>query len=230
MAYFFFLDGVLLPVPPSALTTKIKNKNKTIELIKEAEVNILKDAGLTEVSFKAMLPNMHYPFARYQDGFVGASYYLGKLEALKKSKKPFQFIISRRMPNGQVLPHTNMTVSLENYDITENGGDFDFSVAIELKQYRPFGTKSARIKSSGDGTATIRKEPVRDTKESGSNYTVIKGDTLWNIAKQEYGAGVDWEKIYEANKETIEATAGEYGKPSSSNGWWIYPGTELVLP
>ena len=229
MAYFFFLDGVLLPVAPSELTTKIKNRNKTIELINESEVNILKDAGLTEISFKALLPNVNYPFARYPDGYQSASYYLGKLESLKKAKKPFQFIVSRRMPNGKILPYTNMTVSLENYDITETGGDFDYTVAIELKQYRYFGTKSAIIKSAV-GTATIRKEPVRDTKDSGGNYTVVKGDTLWNIAKQEYGTGTDWDKIYEANKDTIESTAGEYGKSSSSNGWWIYPGTELVLP
>ena len=37
-------------------------------------------------------------------------------------------------------------------------------------------------------------------------------------------------EIYELNKDTIEAAAKKYGRSSSSNGWWIYPGTVLQLP
>ena len=42
MAYTFYLDGVQLPVTPSKLETKIKNNNKTINLINEGDVNVLK--------------------------------------------------------------------------------------------------------------------------------------------------------------------------------------------
>ncbi len=35
------------------------------------------------------------------------------------------------------------------------------------------------------------------------NYTVVKGDNLWNIAVAAYGDGFKWTTIYEANKETI---------------------------
>ena len=31
-------------------------------------------------------------------------------------------------------------------------------------------------------------------------------------------------------KAAIEAAAKKYGRSSSSNGWWIYPGTVLKLP
>ena len=51
MSYQFYLDGVQLPVAPSKLQLKIKNQNKTMALINESEVNVLKLPGLTEISF-----------------------------------------------------------------------------------------------------------------------------------------------------------------------------------
>ena len=70
-----------------------------------------------------------------------------------------------------------------------------------------------------------------DNKASKSQtYTVKKGDCLWSIAKAAYGSGSKWKAIYEANKAVIESTAKKYGKSSSSNGHWIYPGTVLTIP
>jgi len=44
MAYSFFIGDVMLPVTPPALELKIKNHNKTITLINDGEINILKNA------------------------------------------------------------------------------------------------------------------------------------------------------------------------------------------
>jgi outer membrane protein OmpA-like peptidoglycan-associated protein len=38
-----------------------------------------------------------------------------------------------------------------------------------------------------------------DTKD----YVIQKGDTLWAIAKREYGNGMQWKRIYEFNKDVI---------------------------
>lgn len=40
--YYFYLDKLLLPVPPEKLELKIKNQNKTMNLINEGEVNQIK--------------------------------------------------------------------------------------------------------------------------------------------------------------------------------------------
>lgn len=65
---------------------------------------------------------------------------------------------------------------------------------------------------------------------SSTSYTVVRGDTLWGIAKKIYGNGLEYGDIYEANRETIENTAKERGKKDSSQGHWIFPGTVLEIP
>ena len=60
--YKFYFNKDVLPVTPRAITTTFKNQNKTITLINEGEVNLPKAPGLTEYSFKFMLPWCNYPF------------------------------------------------------------------------------------------------------------------------------------------------------------------------
>ena len=49
-------------------------------------------------------------------------------------------------------------------------------------------------------------EPVPEEKPavSPNTYEVVKGDCLWKIAQKFYGTGVEWNTIYEANKDTIK--------------------------
>lgn len=191
MAYNFFIDGVQLPVSPSSLETKISNKNETITLINEGEINLLKKAGLTELSFDVLLPNSNYPFAVYPDGFHPATYYLEKLESLKLGNKPFQFIVNRLKPNGNLLFDTNMTVSIEDYTIQEDAEEgFDVVVSIKLKQYIPYGTKVIKIKQAPSPTSKpvlTKAAPRPVTKSVPQSHNVVSGDTLWSICKKHYG-------------------------------------------
>ena len=59
---------------------------------------------------------------------------------------------------------------------------------------------------------------------------VKQGDNLWDIARVKLGNGARQAEIYTLNREVIEAAAKKHGRASSSNGWWIYPGTMLRLP
>ncbi len=75
-------------------------------------------------------------------------------------------------------------------------------------------------------TATVKKE----NKNTGRKYTIVSGDTLWGISSRFLGSGSKYMQIYNSNKSTIESAAKRYGKSSSSNGHWIYPGTVLNIP
>ena len=211
MAYYMYLDGVLLPVTPSKIDMKIKGQNKTMTLINEAQINILKTPGLTDISFKAMLPAFKYPFAEYGGEFVEPKYYLKKLEELQTAKKPFQFIVTRNSPVGKSFFHTNMSVSLESYDISEDVKEgFDIYVNIKLKKYKSYGAKTVVVTqttttaTTTTATATTyTPRPAENPPATGTSYTVQTGDCLWNIAKQFYGNGAMYMTIYNANKGII---------------------------
>jgi LysM repeat protein len=235
MAYDMYLGTMLLPVTPSKLSININNKNSTMVLINDGEINILKKAGLTEISFTALLPNVKYPFAVYKSGFQKASAFLDKLEELKTSQKPFQFIVSRQMPKGGKLFDTNIKVSLEDYKIIEDSDNgFDVNVDISLKQYRDYQTKTVAItikqQTAAKVTATTSSTRSTSSAPTYKTYTIKSGDTLWGIAKSKLGSGSRYTEIYNLNKSTIEAAAKQHGRASSSNGNWIWPGTVLQLP
>lgn len=227
--YDFYLGKMLLPLAPGKMDIKIKNQNKTLNLINEGEVNMLKKAGLTEISFDLLLPNRPYPFAQYKDGFKAAGSYLEELEKLKTSQKPFKFKVIRKFPDGKLLFPTNMKVSLEDYTITEDAKDgFDVVVSVKLKQYRDFGTKSVKIKVIKAKKAKAKPKVTKVKKarqtinapkpKKNFVYVVRSGDCLWKIAKRYYGNGGAWPKIFNANRSKI------------SNPNLIYPGQRFVIP
>lgn len=222
--YDFYLDKCLLPVTPSKLTTKINNKNKTLTLINEGEINILKKAGLTDIEFECDIPQVKYPFAVYPSGFKDANYFLNYFEQLKTDETPFQFIVCRQSPNGKKFFNTNIKVTLEDWKIVEDSKEgFDLKVKVNLKQWRDYGTKTVNITiaaSKPKASVEPKRETVNSPAPSASQtYTVVKGDCLWNIAKKFYGNGSKYTVIYNANKGVIG------GNPNL-----IYPGQVLTIP
>ncbi len=220
MAYDVYLGETLLPVTPSKLSMKIKNQNKTATLINEGEINFLKEAGLTEISFDVSLPNQQHMFARYPEGFRTASYYLNEIEKLKTEKKPFRFIVSRASPSGSAMYGTNLLVSLEDYTVKEDASDaLDVTVSIKLKQYREYKTKIVNIQAGKNGESEVQVTENRETKNApeADSYTVKSGDTLCAIAKTNYGDGSKWKLIADANSQINDPDL-------------IYPGQIFVIP
>ena len=222
MAYKMYLDGVLMPITPSKVKVKINNQNETLTLISGEEINILKAAGLTDASFDLLLPQVPYPFTN--GGAQPADYYLSLFERLKTAKEPFQWILNREKPNGSRLFYTNLTVGMEDYQITDDAEEgFDITVTVSLKQYRHYGTKTVTIQPASTPatkpTATV-EPPKRETSQAPkqSTYTVKSGDCLWNIAKKYLGDGSRYNEIYNLNKDKIK------------NPNLIYAGQVLTLP
>ncbi len=57
----------------------------------------------------------------------------------------------------------------------------------------------------------------------GKTYTVVEGDTLWEIAEAVYGSGFEWGQILDANSDSISYL------PNGSQAL-IVPGQVLELP
>lgn len=66
--------------------------------------------------------------------------------------------------------------------------------------------------------STAAPTPQQESTPSGTTYTVVKGDCLWNIAKKFYGSGAKYTLIYNANRGIIK------------NPSLIYPGQVLTIP
>nr|DAW76730.1 MAG TPA: tail assembly protein [Caudoviricetes sp.] len=134
--YDIYIDRMLIPVNPDKITYSMKNRNETVSLINAAEVNLLKSEGLKEISFKIVLPAFRYPFINTLQGFNKPSHYLDKLQRLKKDRKVFQFIVTRRYPNKKGYFNTNIKVTLEEFTYSDDVEEFmDIPVEIKLKEY-----------------------------------------------------------------------------------------------
>ena len=60
--------------------------------------------------------------------------------------------------------------------------------------------------------------PSQPSAAPARDYTIRSGDSLSKIAKEFYGNAADWQKIYQANKDTIK-------DPNL-----IYPGQKIKIP
>ena len=185
--YDIYIDRMLIPINPERITISTKNKNETVSLINSSEMNILKTDGLRDISLKIVLPAYRYPYINTMQGFNKPWHYLDKLARLKENRKPFQFIIARKYPNGKQYFNTNIKVSLEEYshedDVSEG---MDIVVNIKLKEYRnPRASKLNLLDDKISGFITMPR-PV--TKVFDRIVSTEAGEKLWNITRQYTGS------------------------------------------
>ncbi len=205
----------MLPVPPPKMEVKINNKNKTISLINEGEINIIKTPGLTEINFEVLMPNKFYPFASYgndvsnfisrlsgqQPTITYAKEYKDNFERLKVGNNPFRLIIARFGENFQYLSDTNMLVTLEEYNVNESSEiGFDWQIPMRFKQYRPYATKELEITTNEKGEQVARVKQTRPTtKEVPKAYKVAANMSLWEACRRASGGSLDWKAVAELN-------------------------------
>lgn len=220
MAYYFFLGELMLPVPPPKMSIKVKNENKTISLINEGEINIIKSPGLTEISFDARLPNKSYPFSNYDTSlaesltsrllgnsfdFKKADYFLNNFKQSKATKNPFRLIIMRMTPQFQILFDTNLLVTLEEYTTNEDAEDgFDLTVPLRFKQYKPYGTKELEVTTDANGQQhiTVKQSRPATDQVTPAAYKIRNEQSIWEVCKRVSGGSLDWRKVMELNGMT----------------------------
>ena len=92
------------------------------------------------------------------------------------------------------------------------------------KEKPPADFSNVRSGGSSTAPAPVASGPASGPATSapsvttGRTYLVVSGDSLSKIAKREYGDASKWQRIYEANKDTIK------------NPDLIYPGQTFKIP
>jgi nucleoid-associated protein YgaU len=71
----------------------------------------------------------------------------------------------------------------------------------------PFGPPTTTARPAAKPVAPERvakPAPVREAPAASKTYVVKKGDTLMGIAREVYGDGAKWRRIYDANRGVIK--------------------------
>lgn len=222
-------EAIQLPILPPSFSIGVENGHQTVNVQTKGEVVILGKKGLKTLELSSFFPNADYPFAAYakdRDPYE----YVKKLEAWQE--EPIRVTITET--------NINLRFIMQSFSYGEPDGTGDVEYTISLKEYRK-PNKGDGTGSGGGASSTTqqseedaRKLLKRPTKSVPKTYVVKKGDNLWNLAKNFYGSGKKHTKLYNANKYAIEKEAKKRGLMSSANkginGWWIFPGTKLVVP
>lgn len=87
-----------------------------------------------------------------------------------------------------------------------------YTTAITLR-------KVISLSKKNEESAAEAAQEAKTEAETKNTHEVKKGQTLWALAKEFYGSGAMWEKLYEANRDVI-----------GDNPSLIYPGQVLVVP
>lgn len=229
--YYLRIAGANFPVAPESIEEAMGNKNETVDLASEKQINILKKPGLTSYTMDIRLPREEWPWAYYEqpkdsdikEGFNKPEEYVKLLRQKKTKREHFQLMIVETI-NGSEDTVENFTeeVTLEDATFRMDSAEGDDIVAsCTFKKWVDYAT--AKKKGKVSTKTKVTKKPKKKT------YTVKAGDTLKSISKKMYGTQKNAGKIYAWNKKAIEKAAKKHGKKSSKKGKYIYKGTKLKL-
>lgn len=190
MAYDFYMGKMLLPVPPEKLEIKINSNNKTYQMMNEGEINVLKSAGLTDIEFEALLPNVKYPFAVYRENVTYTEQSGNFQESGKKTglKKPVRILLETGVKYG-FQPASVYLEEIERLKLQKK--KFQFIVSRVLP--------SGRILFDTNITCTV--EDYKITEDAGESGT----DVMVKISLKQYrNYGVKKCKVKTKNTLNLE--------------------------
>ncbi|WP_097026181.1 LysM peptidoglycan-binding domain-containing protein [Clostridium peptidivorans] len=192
-------EGFVLPILPEKIEFNESGDNKTYDIINLGEVNTINLPKLTEISFESFFPKNEGPYVSSEQLFE-PSFYISKIKEWRENKQKIRFIFT-----GSPL-EINDLFTIENLKLTESGGEVgDIYYSIELKRYKSYAAKKVVIVTSKKDTKNIVKakvnaKPPRSVEKAKSKtHTVVKGDTLWHIAKRYLGDGARYPEIAKLN-------------------------------
>lgn len=205
-----------LPVNPEEITKSQKINLEKYQILGGSQVSIPTYKELAEYKFDCELPfrEQHYmePGSR-----ADPDYYINMLKKAQSELTPVQLIYS----NGET-DDESARVLVESMEITEKAGEEgDKYLSLSFLEYKA-PTKKYMAVSTATQTVALQEDVNKDTNPAATankTYTVVSGDSLWKIAKQFYGNGAQYTKIYDANRDIIG------GNPNL-----IYPGQVFNIP
>ena len=180
---------IQLPVKPSDFLITVANKNTVVNVIQLGDISLMGKTGLREITLSSFFPAKDYNFSNNSVRKAPLTY-VNKINEWRNSGEPIRVVIT-----GKIL---NMLCTIESFSYGEQDATGDIYYTIALREYKQIKTKSA---SADEYNASSRETKAVSTKAG--TYKVQKGDSLWKIAKQVYGNGAEYMRIFNANKNKL---------------------------
>lgn len=210
-------DKIRFPVVPPSIGVNRSNNIDTESVIKLGEVPIFNGTSLKTIEFTSFFPNQEYSFCDYT-GFMKPYEFSEKIQKWMYEGKPLRIIVTDSPTNMQCL--------VQQFDTVEQDGTRDLYFTLNLLEYRPIEVPNlSNSSSSSNSNNTQNTSRPSETNTNSNNqqktHKVVRGDTLYDIAKKYYGNGSLYPKIKEANKPKY---------PSLAKSNIIQVNWELIIP
>ncbi len=192
-----------LPVTPERYPMAAGRAVERLDMAVTGQVALPGLQGLFAEELEAMLPGQLYPFC-VSEAVADPDYYLEQLTAWSREANVCRYIVAGTGINSPVL--------LGEISYREEDGSNDVYVTIPLYEYRYLEEAQVELATENSGRAV----EGASQPETAKSYTVVKGDSLWEICRKNYGDGTLAYKLATAN--------------SIKNPNLIYPGQVLELP
>lgn len=205
-----------LPVNPAEFSIQSGNQNQTVTVVRRGEINLWGPEQLETITLASFFPKHWFSGCSYT-GFPEPWECVKMIDDWRNTGDPLRLIIV----DSKVGVDINMEVLAESFEKGLKGGsEGDVYYSVTLKRYKrinapetasiyqPTITRStppgSQQTSNSDSTSKVNTVGSRNiVAESGGDYTVKEGDTLWDIAKAKYGIGSEWTKIFNANRDKL---------------------------
>lgn len=173
MAIRFFFEFnnqvVQLPINPDEIRIKSPGNNKTEEIVKLGEINILRDKRLKALVFDCFLPvDASPPYVLTKGKFEKPDFYTDFFEKIRDSKKPCRFIISDTK--------VNMLASIDDFEFGLKAGDDDTHYSIAIREFKPYGAKTVKIKLPDKKSEPAKVAPPPKQERPKTDFSI--GDTV----------------------------------------------------
>lgn len=202
-----YLGQLVFPLLPESLTLTQQAAHQRVTLWDLGEVTQLRSPGQLTLSFSGFFPGE----SSFPGGTLSAAEAARQLREMMTTHAAQLFVVA-----GVPFP-LSMQMTVEELTLTQQAGDEDgIHYALTLREYRTptFTTIVTTTGSGSGGTAALPQRP--DSRPAETRYTVVKGDSLWAIARRSLGDGSRYPEIARLNQI-----------PNSN---LIYPGQVLRLP
>jgi len=202
-----------LPVNPGEITIRREKQFETVNIMNIGEIDFAQGEKVKEITFSSFFPKEYDPsYCRFPD-IPDPQEAMNRLTAWAISKKPVRLMITETIINALVLVSAHTTSF-------KGGHPGDVYFDLTCRTWREIKVRTAaEAATAGSSSAGGAQRPQQDTMSVELTYTVKPGDTLWAIAKRQYGDGSRYSDIFNANRDVIG--------PSPH---MIKPGQRLVMP